>query len=161
MSRFASGVTVVTAARGDQRFGMTVSSFVSVSIEPPLVLVCIAKNLQTHAAIEETRAFAVNILGIHQLDLALRFAGMKPELSHRFVGLSCSTGLTGAPLIDDSIASLDCRLQAIHDGGDHAIFVGEVVAAHISRDEPALLYHNRLWQRAVTIEPPTAPRELP
>lgn len=159
MSRFASGVTVVTANRGDERFGITASSFVSVSVEPPLVLVCVARNLQTHAIIEESRAFAVNILGVHQLDVGLRFAGLTPELSDRFAGLSCSTGATGAPLLLDSLASLDCRLVRSHEGGDHTIFIGEVVDTLISRDAEPLLYHNRLWRRSETLAPPTATKE--
>ena len=161
MSRFASGVTVVTAVRDGERVGMTASSFVSVSADPPLVLVCIARSLQTHTAIQLSGAFAVNILGVHQLEVAQRFAGRSPETALRFRGLSCSTGLAGSPLLDDSIASLDCRLHAVHDGGDHTIFVGEVVDARTSSDEPALLYHHRLWRRAVTIEPPAAPKGLP
>ena len=86
MARFPSGVTVVTSNRGERRFGITASSFVSVSVKPPLVLVCLKKALHTHAVIEESKAFAVNILGIHQLDVALSFAGMTPELEDRSHG---------------------------------------------------------------------------
>lgn len=152
MSRFASGVTVVTANRGDERFGITASSFTGVSMAPPLVLVCIARTLHTHAAIEQSRAFAVNILGVHQLEVGQRFAGLTPEDGDRFANLAWSTGLTGAPLLDGSIATLDCRLHASHDGGDHTIFVGSVVAVLMSRDESPLLYHNRLWRRSETLE---------
>lgn len=153
MSRFASGVTVVTAKRAAERFGITASSFVSVSAEPPLVLVCMARGLLTHAAIEHTGSFAVNILGIHQLEVGRRFAGLTPETGDRFTGLSWSTGVTGAPLLDDSLASLDCRLHATHDGGDHTIFVGEVLEARVSGGEAPLLYHNRLWRRSEILEP--------
>jgi flavin reductase (DIM6/NTAB) family NADH-FMN oxidoreductase RutF len=147
MSRFASGVTVVTTRRGQERFGLTASSFVSVSVDPPLVLVCVARALLAHAVIEETRAFAVNILGVHQLEAGLRFAGLKPEFPDRFEGFEWTTGASGSPLLKDSIASLDCRLHATHPGGDHTIFVGEVLQALISRAEAPLLYHRRLWHR--------------
>ena len=154
MSRFASGVTVVTANRGEERFGITASSFTGVSMEPPLVLVCIARTLHTHSAIEQSRAFAVNILGVHQLGVAQRFAGLTPETGDRFAGLAWSAGLTGAPLLDGSIAALDCRLHASHDGGDHTIFVGSVVEVRMADDEAPLLYHNRLWRRSETLESP-------
>jgi flavin reductase (DIM6/NTAB) family NADH-FMN oxidoreductase RutF len=147
MSRFASGVTVVTARQGEERVGLTASSFVSVSLDPPLVLVCVSRTLQAHAIIEAERAFAINILGAHQLDVALRFAGLKPELTDRFEGLAWTAGVTGAPLLKDSIASLDCRLHASHPGGDHTIFVGEVVGAAVSKTGEPLVYHSRGWHR--------------
>jgi len=153
MSRFASGVTVVTAGRGGERFGLTASSFVSVSMEPPLVLVCVSKTLLAHDVIAESGAFAANILGVHQLDVGRRFAGLTPETGDRFSGLACAARVTGAPLLTDSLACLDCRLHAAHPGGDHTIFVGAVVDVLLSRDEPPLLYHNRLWRRSETIEP--------
>lgn len=162
MSRFASGVTVVTTRRGDDRFGLTASSFTSVSVDPPLVLVCVAMSLRAHAVIEESGAFAVNILGVHQLDAALRFAGLKPEFVDRFFGLAWSSGVTGSPLLEGSIASLDCRLHASHPGGDHTIYVGEVLHAAISKDEAPLLYHRRVWHRPEALSqgaPPTEARE--
>lgn len=154
MSRFASGVAVVTARRGHERFGLTASSFVSVSLHPPLVLVCVAKALQANTVIEESGAFAVNILGVHQLEVGLRFAGLRPELIDRFEGLDWTSGVTGAPLLKDSIASLDCRLHASHPGGDHTIFVGAVLHAVISKDETPLLYHRRLWHRPEALPSP-------
>lgn len=156
MSRFASGVTVVTARRGHARFGLTASSFVSVSLEPPLVLVCVSKALLAHEVIEESGAFAVNILGVHQREAALRFAGLKPEFPDRFEGLDWASGVTGSPLLKGSVASLDCRLHASHPGGDHTIYVGEVLTAVIASDEPPLLYHRRLWHR-----PEALPHEAP
>jgi flavin reductase (DIM6/NTAB) family NADH-FMN oxidoreductase RutF len=109
--------------------------------------VCVARALNAHAAIEESGAFGVNILGVHQLEVGLRFAGLRSTHSDRFDGLSCVSGVTGSPLLVDSIASFDCRLHATHPGGDHSIFVGEVVQALISGDEAPLLYHQRLWHR--------------
>jgi flavin reductase (DIM6/NTAB) family NADH-FMN oxidoreductase RutF len=116
-------------------------------MDPPLALVCVAKTLPAHTIISAERAFAVNILGAHQLEVALRFAGLKPELPDRFEGLAWTAGVTGAPLLDGSIASLDCRLHASHPGGDHTIFVGEVVGATMGNDREPLLYHSRGWHR--------------
>ncbi len=154
LSRFASGVTVVTARRGHERFGLTASSFVSVSLDPPLVLACVAKGLHAHAVIEESGAFAVNILGVHQLDVALRFAGLKPEFADRFDGLEWSTAVTGSPLLEGSLAALDCRLHASHPAGDHTIYVGEVLHAVIWRDDAPLLYHRRHWHRPEALPAP-------
>jgi len=147
MSRFASGVTVVTARRGEERVGLTASSFASVSLDPPLVLVCVSRTIQAHGIIEAERAFAVNVLGSHQLDVALRFGGLKPEQTDRFEGLAWTAAVTGAPILTDSIASLDCRLHASHPGGDHTIFVGEVVGAAIATTGEPLVYHSRAWHR--------------
>ena len=157
MSRLASGVTVVTARRGHERFGLTATSFASVSLEPPLVLVCVAKSLQAHAVIEETGAFAVNLLGEHQLDVGLRFAGLRPEFVDRFAGLASATGITGSPLLEGSLAALDCRLHASHPGGDHTIFVGEVLHAIFSKEGSPLLYHRRLWHRLEALASPGPP----
>jgi len=156
LSRFASGVTVVTTRKGTERYGLTASSFVSVSVNPPLVLVCVARVLHAHAIIKETGAFAVNILGVHQLEAGLRFAGLKPEFPDRFEGFEWTAGVTGSPLLKDSLVSLDCRLHAAHPGGDHTIFVGEVLHAVISTAEIPLLYHRRLWHR-----PEALPSEAP
>ncbi len=159
MSRLASGVTVVTTSRGTERFGLTASSFVSVSLDPPLVLVCISRALHAHAVMAESRAFAVNLLSIHQLEVGLRFAGLKRDLTERFEGVESVPGVTGSPLLVDSIASLDCRLHAAHPGGDHGIFVGEVVQVRLWRDEPPLLYHDRLWAKLEHLPSVEAPKE--
>ena len=102
MSRFASGVTVVTALRGEERFGITASSFTGVSMEPPLVLVCIARALHTHAAIESSRAFAVNILGVHQLEVARRFA---EQWGLRFRGRPSNVSTHPADFLDPASRS--------------------------------------------------------
>ena len=159
MSRLASGVTVVTTRLGADRFGLTASSFVSVSMDPPLVLVCVSRALRAHAVILESGAFAVNLLGVHQLEVGLRFAGLKGDVADRFEGLATVSGVTGAPLFVDSVASLDCRLHASHPGGDHAIFVGEVVQVLLGRDEPPLLYHDRLWAKSEALLGSESPKE--
>jgi flavin reductase (DIM6/NTAB) family NADH-FMN oxidoreductase RutF len=118
---------------------MTVSAFTEVSLDPPLVLVCADKGSNTHPVIARGRAFAVNILASDQSELSNKFASKKHE-HERFDGLSVEPGTTGAPLIPDCVANLDCRLVAVHDHGDHVVYVGEVVELR-SNDKEPLLYH--------------------
>jgi flavin reductase (DIM6/NTAB) family NADH-FMN oxidoreductase RutF len=146
LSHWASGVTVVTTRAGEQNVGITASAFSSVSLEPPLVSVCIAKKLYTHSVIEESQAFAVNILGTEHLEWGMRFAGMIPNLDDRFVGIAVEQAETGSPLLANALAWLDCRLHAAYDGGDHTIFVGEVLATHVLAEGQPLLYYDRAWR---------------
>jgi flavin reductase (DIM6/NTAB) family NADH-FMN oxidoreductase RutF len=140
-ARWATGVTIVTARAGDRIHGMTVSAFTEVSLEPPLVLVCIDKRSGAQPVIAEGGVFAVNILARGQESLAKRFASDGAE-DRRFSGLDCETGETGAPRLAGSVASLDCRLEAAHEAGDHIIYVGEVVGLQLSDGDP-LLFYNR------------------
>jgi flavin reductase (DIM6/NTAB) family NADH-FMN oxidoreductase RutF len=140
LSCWATGVTVVTARASDHIHGMTVSAFTEVSLDPPLVLICADKTSLTHPVIAEGRVFAVNILARDQEDLSRRFAS-KEEEHRRFEGLAYQTGKTGAPLLEDTVAVLDCRVVAAHDVGDHVIYVGEVEELRLSEDREPLLYH--------------------
>ena len=159
MAQFASGVTVVTTRYGETPIGITASSFTSLSLEPPLVLVSLSKKLFTHNAIAESGFFAVNVLSAHQLELGMRFAGMRPQLPDRFAGLTTYQASTGAPLLPDSLAWVDCTVWAMYDGGDHTIFVGEVQDLSVSDLDTPLLYHNRLWRRSEALDVPTVPVE--
>jgi len=138
---WATGVTIVTARAGDRIHGMTVSAFTEVSLEPPLVLVCIDRMSSTQPVITEGGCFAVNILAREQEALAKRFASNEAE-DRRFSDLDCEAGATGAPLLSGSIASLDCRLETAHEAGDHIIYIGEVIGLHFSDGDP-LLFYNR------------------
>jgi len=138
-ARWATGVTIVTARAGDRIHGMTVSAFTEVSLEPPLVLVCVDRTSNTQPLIAEGGAFAVNILARDQEPLAKLFACADAE-DRRFVDLDCESGATGAPLLAGAIASLDCRLESAHESGDHIIYVGEVVGLHVSDGDPLLFY---------------------
>jgi len=160
MGQFASGVTVVTTKHGETPVGITASSFTSLSLDPPLVLVSLNKKLFTHNVIAESGFFAVNVLSARQLDLGMRFAGMKPEIKDRFAGLDIHTAITGSPLLPDSLAWVDCTVWATYDGGDHTIFVGEVKDLSVSEADMPLLYHNRLWRRSEALEIPTVPLEV-
>lgn len=154
MSQFATGVTIVTTRDGDDVHGMTANAFSSVSLDPMLVLVCIAKPLRTHEMIQKSGIFAVNILALSQREVAERFAGMVPGVEDRFEGIAYQTATTGAPVFDEALAWVDCRLWATYDGGDHTIFVGEVVDGAVLNDgtrEP-LLYFNRRWAHLGPVE---------
>ncbi|MEP7273254.1 MAG: flavin reductase family protein [Acidobacteriota bacterium] len=147
MSQFASGVTVVTTTLDGRHYGLTVSAFTSVSLNPPLVLACIDKRLEAHGVIERGGIFAVNILCEEQLEIGRRFAGMIPEIIDRFDGIAYSTATTGSPILPDSLGWVDCSVWKVYDGGDHSIFVGEVLASSAAVEVLPLVYHNREWRR--------------
>jgi flavin reductase (DIM6/NTAB) family NADH-FMN oxidoreductase RutF len=138
LGRFASGVTVVTTCVPEGTdHGMTASAFCSVSLEPPLVLVCVEKIATMHDAIVSCSHFAVNVLTEKQEQLARHFAEVE---GNRFEGVGFSRGAHSVPLIADSLATLECKRAAIYPGGDHTIVVGEVQSASW-RDEKPLLYY--------------------
>ncbi|MEK9164076.1 MAG: flavin reductase family protein [Chloroflexota bacterium] len=139
---WASGVTVVAAQSRGVRHGMTVNSFTSVALDPPLVLVCIEKNVRTLNLILESGLFAVSVLRADQGPWSDRFAGRDAENSNRFDDVPTHTAITGAPIIADALAYFDCVVESTHNGGNHTILLARVVAAHRAEGEP-LLYWNR------------------
>lgn len=143
MSHFASGVTVVTTTHAGALVGVTVSSFASLSLVPPLVLICIAKRIPSHAAIEDAGMFAVNILAGDQAQLSRRFADPQVE---KFVPGSYSLSERGLPLLNGVLATLECRLAHAFPGGDHTIFVGEVIAAAVGEGQPLIYYRSGYYQ---------------
>jgi flavin reductase (DIM6/NTAB) family NADH-FMN oxidoreductase RutF len=145
LSRFASGVTVVTMRDAEQRpLGITVSAFSSVSLEPPLVLVCIDRNAYVHDAFQTSGVFVVNILGAQQEHLSRLFASREPD---KFQGLGYSAGLEGAPVLADALATIECRIKHAYEGGDHTIFVGEVEHTTVRDDAQPLLYYRGGYAR--------------
>ncbi len=146
---WSSGVTVVATTAATQELnyaGMTVSAFTSVSLEPPLILVCLAKNTTTANTVLQSQVFSVSLLSGEQAHLSERFAGRValPEHGDRFDGIAVQTAVTGAPILGDALAWLDCRVQTVHDGGTHWIVLGEVVATgHQDDATPPLVYFNR------------------
>lgn len=147
LSHWASGVTVVTTQVGEQRVGMTASSFSSVSMTPPQILICVAHKVHTHQALTESGFFAVNILNSTQVEWGMRFAGMIPEITDRFAGIAVTTAVTGAPILPDVLGWLDCQVRHAYAGGDHTIFVGEVVAGSNTHTGLPLLYYHRNWRQ--------------
>jgi flavin reductase (DIM6/NTAB) family NADH-FMN oxidoreductase RutF len=147
MSQFATGITVVTARTGDEIHGLTVNSFCSVSLEPPLVLICVDKTAHSHDLIQQGRNFAVNILDATQETLARRFATNNLSANERFAGINFRAEITGAPILMDSLGWLDCALFAAYPGGDHTIFAGEVLALGPGNGNQPLLYFGSEYQK--------------
>lgn len=141
MRNYPTGVTIVTTVHNNEYYGLTVNSFTSLSLDPPLVLVAIDRRLASHEAIDKSNVYAVNILSDDLKELAVRFATAPRE--DRFKGLKIRTAKTGSPIIDGSIAYLDCRVTAKYPGGDHTIFIGEVVDTQVMNNKLPLIYYNR------------------
>jgi len=143
MRRWSTGVTIVTAQHNLIKHGMTVSSFTSISLDPPLVLVSLEQTAKTTALIHASGAFGVTILGEDQQWISDRFAGRVPEAGDRFEGVDFVPLKTGAPLLVDGIANFDCRVVSARDAGTHTLFLGEVVDIRIGKDSKPLLYYER------------------
>lgn len=157
-----SGVTVVTTLDLTARpRGFTASSFTSLSMDPPLVLVCLDRGADCRPAFEHARTFAVHILGSEQHELARRFASRDVD---KFAGTAVRRGLGGAPLLDGAAARLECRMERSLPGGDHVILVGRVERIVLGRSAP-LLYHQRAFvpvpERAPAPTPKTEPGQAP
>ena len=124
--------------------GVTASSFSSVSLDPPLVSVCLARTAFVHDLIAGSGVFGVTVLGKDHAELGQRFARYDPAVD-RFAGDAWETAKSGAPLLSTALSWLDCEVASAYDGGDHTIFVGEVLAAATPRTTSPLLYHSRTW----------------
>ena len=139
LSHFASGVTVVTTEHDGKPYGMTVASFASLSLHPPLVLICIERAVKTHDAIAASGKFGVNILTKSQADISNRFASKSDD---KFSGLDVVEGSSGVPLIAGALTTLECTVWEQLPGGDHTIFVGEVVATTSGEGDPLVYYRS-------------------
>ena len=139
MSHFASGVTVVTTEHEGKPYGLTVASFASLSLHPPLILVCIEKSVKSHDAIAAAKKFGVNILAAEQADVSNRFA---TKLEDKFAGIATRRGELGVPLIDGTLCAIECRVREQLPGGDHTVFVGEVVSAHMREGSPLVYFRS-------------------
>jgi len=138
MSRFASGVTVVSTKDAEGKLhGITVSAFCSVSLTPPMVLICIEKITTSHHAFEESGVFVVNILSSSQSWVSEKFAD---PLTDKFEGVDFTIGLEGVPILVDALASLECRITFSYHGGDHSIFVGQVENVNVGEGEPLIYF---------------------
>jgi flavin reductase (DIM6/NTAB) family NADH-FMN oxidoreductase RutF len=146
MHCWPTGVTIVTTSGPDGPHGMTANSFTGVSLDPPLILICISRQTRTHEHLLESGAFGVHLLHSGQEELSNRCAGPRGEHSHEIADLPQVTGPFGVPVLDDCLAALVCRVHAAYDGGDHMIFLGAVHAARLSAGAP-LVYLNRGYHR--------------
>ena len=142
LSHFASGVTVITACDRDGRpTGLTASAFTSVSLEPPLILVCVDHKAQSYPALIASKTFAVNILCLEQEAVSRRFATTK--IDNKFDGVPFTLSALGLPLIGNALAPLECATDNVQLEGDHTIFVGRVEGAHAGSGAPLVYYRGR------------------
>ena len=137
--QFCTGVTVVCATDAQQRrYGITVNSFSSLSLDPPLALFALGRDSETLKIIEAAGAFSINILADNQQDVSNRLA--KKGGPEKMDGVATHPGVTGAPIVEGSIGYMDCILHNSYDGGDHVILVGEIKQAAVGEPLPPLLY---------------------
>jgi 4-nitrophenol 2-monooxygenase / 4-nitrocatechol 4-monooxygenase, reductase component len=148
---FATGVTIVTTQTGSRLFGCTANAVTSLSLDPPLMLVCLDRSTNTHPHLLEARAFAINVIRQEEgaEELCRLFAGKAQD---KFADVDWRPGVTGSPILHASLAHLECELDATYEGGDHTIFVGRVVAAERGEGEPIVFYRGSF----TTLEPPPA-----
>jgi flavin reductase (DIM6/NTAB) family NADH-FMN oxidoreductase RutF len=140
IGRFASGVTVITTFDGSRAFGSTASAVSSLSLEPPMLLVCINRRSATGAAVARSGTFAVNILAEHQGELARRFASKEPD---KFHGVRTRMGRYGEPLLEGALAQLECRVTEQVQGGTHTVFLAEVDCASSCDGRPLAYFRGR------------------
>ena len=147
IGHFTTGVTVITTADGDQLQGMTANAVSSLSLDPVMVLICVDKTTHTHGVIERGGVFTVNILGEHQETLSRLFAKRGEPEKGSLRGQPFRIGETGSPILDDCLAFIECRVSEAFEGGDHSIFLGEVVHQGVVDEMRPLVffrggYHN-------------------
>jgi len=148
MGRFATGVTVVAARRGPLLAGMTANAIATISIDPPLLMASINARSETHQGIIESHAFAVSVLSRDQRAIAECFAQPTTAAKlRRFCDAPWHEAETGSPILDGSIAYFDCRLIERHPGGDHTLFIGEIVSAGFEEDGDPLIYYASAYRQ--------------
>lgn len=153
MSRFVTGVTVMTCHLAGEPHGMTANAVSSVSLDPLLVLVCVGRDTEMSPLVRDAGSFALSILPAEARTLSNHFAdGSRPSGMAQFQSVETHQAVTGAPILSGALGWLDCEVWKIHDGGDHDIVVGEVVSAGTGPDAPALGYFRSGY---TSILPPT------
>jgi flavin reductase (DIM6/NTAB) family NADH-FMN oxidoreductase RutF len=141
MGHFATGVTVITTAAGEEMQGMTANAVASLSLDPTMILICVEKVTHTHGVLERSGVFAVNILAEDQEDVSRIFAKRAEPEINSLRGQRFIIGETGVPVLEDCLAYLECKVVDKCEGGDHSIFLGEVVAARVVREAAPLLFY--------------------
>lgn len=141
LGHLAAGVSVVTTVLADgTRAGITVTSFTSLSLSPPQVLVCVDKRARLHDPLAEGHSFAVNFLSGEQEHVSRRFA---TSAGDQFADIPSQAGANGAPIIEGALAAIECQVVQRHEGGDHTIIVGKVLATHIGAGDPLLHWRGK------------------
>jgi flavin reductase (DIM6/NTAB) family NADH-FMN oxidoreductase RutF len=150
MSHWPSGVAIVTSVLGEKNYGMTVSSFTSVSLHPAMVSICIDKRAQMCVLLQNTQKFAVNILDNTQADLAKIFANHEISMSQRFEHADFERSNTESPVLKQCLGWVDCQVHSFHDTGDHVIYVGEVKQAKTLEQKDPVIFYKRGWYGHLT-----------
>lgn len=141
MGHFATGVTIITTKdTAGKPFGLTANAFSSLSLDPPLLLICVDKKVDCYACFEASQVFAVNFLSEGQDQLSTRFATKGIE---KFEGVPYKLGELGVPLLDGALAHIECKLAGAYEGGDHTIYVGEIQNAVVLNDRPLLFFKGK------------------
>jgi flavin reductase (DIM6/NTAB) family NADH-FMN oxidoreductase RutF len=147
MRAWTTGVAIVTAAHGEQQHGMTVSSFSSIALDPPLIAISLQTDSHTRELVSLAGTFGVTILARGQEQLSERFAGHLDADVDRMQGLATETLVTGAPFIQGGLAFLDCRVTQAIGAGGNTLFIGEVLAVRADDHDEPLVYHDRGYRR--------------
>jgi flavin reductase (DIM6/NTAB) family NADH-FMN oxidoreductase RutF len=147
MRAWTTGVTIVTAMHEDQQDGMTVNSFTSISLDPPLIMVTLRKLTHTHDLVVKSGMFAVTILTAEQKELSERFAGKLPNVPDRFEGVQTERLFADIPVFKNGMAYFHCRVLNSMPVGENTLFVAEVIAARGEGEDDPLVYHNRQYWR--------------
>jgi len=141
MGAFATGVTVITTRdRSGKAYGLTANAVSSLSLVPPLLLICVDRNAETHPHFLDSKCFIVNILGEHQEDLSVRFAKSGGE---KFDGVAYRLGRLGTPVLEGTLGHVECRIVETHEGGDHVIHVGAVEHAEVHGGRPLIFFQGK------------------
>jgi 4-nitrophenol 2-monooxygenase / 4-nitrocatechol 4-monooxygenase, reductase component len=141
MGHFASGVTIITARHEGIDYGLTASAVSSLSLDPPMLLICVNKTSNTQKAIAQSQVFAVNILRETQSEVARQFASSNPQ---KFGEMRVSYGVLGVPLLENMLATIECRITAEVTGGTHSVFLAEVEAAQATEGMPLTYFRGRM-----------------
>ena len=147
MRAWTTGVAIVTATYEGRRHGMTISSFASISLDPPLIVISLQTASRTHDVVARAQAFGVTILSAGQQDLSERFASNEFSMSERLDELETETLVTGAPLIKGGLAYLDCQVRQSIPAGMNTLFIAEVAAVRGDDHDEPLVYHDRAYRR--------------
>ncbi|MCJ7537386.1 MAG: flavin reductase family protein [Anaerolineales bacterium] len=145
MRQWSSGVTVVTTHFQGIDHGMTVSSFTSVSLDPPLVTISLMKNSRTHDMVIGSASFGITILSSDQVEISKVFAGQVSDSENRFSGIETIKFITGVPMLKDGLAFFDCNVSKVYDFATNSLIIGEVIAAEVGGKGSPLLYFNQRY----------------
>lgn len=147
MRRWVTGVTIVTVEQDGQLHGATVSSFTSISVDPPIITITLARNSRTHQMLRGTREFGITVLGLDQQELSERFSGQVPDGLDRFEGIGFHYFYPHVPILNGGLAGLACKVIHQYEMANSTLFAAEVLAAELGEEQSPLVYVNRSYRR--------------